>query len=154
MKVIKDKTPVKTKYFKKWQNFVKQHGYIRTDDVCNSKTFFYAYDEFVNTTNFKRKAILNGEIERFAQNNRIQGTAGCITKLAHIYINDYILNNNLFNIAKVVLCVHDEIIVDCPKDISQQMAEVVKDSMIKAGEVFCKTIPMKVDYSIGDIWEH
>lgn len=77
-----------------------------------------------------------------------------ITKLACIYIFDYILTNNLIGIVKFSNTIHDEILLECPEELGDKIAAVVNDCMIRAGYVYCKVIPLKADVKIGKIWEH
>ena len=50
--------------------------------------------------------------------------------------------------------VHDEYCVESPEDIAEEMAELLVKCMEKAGEKFCKIIPLKADVEIGDHWIH
>lgn len=152
--IISSKTPKKTEYFRKWQKFVKANGYIRTDDVFRSKTWYDRYEEYLYTDNFSRKSKLAGEMDRFSQNNRIQGTGALMVKLAHIKFNDRLKEENLQKHAKMVNAIHDELVVECKKEYAETVASMLKDIMIWAGNVFCKTIPMKVEPEIGTYWSH
>lgn len=81
--IIKSKTPLKQKYFETWQRFVEENGYIVTDDLVFSRTWFEKYDRYselkvIPYDKKTRKEVkefykLKGQMERFAQNNRIQG---------------------------------------------------------------------------------
>lgn len=154
LNIIADKTPKKTSYFERWINFVKKYGFVRTEDVFKSKTYFDNYREYIHTTDFSRKKQLEGDLERFARNNRIQGTAGLIVKLSQILFNDYIFENNLQDRVWIVNQIHDELITECEESIAEEVAEKKKEIMIQAGKIFCKDIPMKVEPEIGYLWKH
>ena len=77
-----------------------------------------------------------------------------ITKLACIYIFDYILSNNFIGVVKFSNTIHDEILLECPESMGEQIAKVVADCMTRAGNLYCKVIPLKADVKIGKIWEH
>ncbi len=159
--IISSKTPKKTAYFKKWQKFVKANGFIRTDDVFRSKTWYSNYDEYLDTNSYSRRSKLAGEMERFAQNNRIQGTAALMTKLAQIKFNDKLKEKfkgqtllEISKTTKIVVQVHDEFVAECKKEYAKEIAPLLKEVMEWSGNVFCKTIPMKVEPEIGLNWTH
>lgn len=158
--ILKSKFPDKEKYFKKCAEFVKQYGYIQTDDISGAKTWFNGYKRFIELSNMEYEERtksensefykLRGQIERFAANYPIQGTSGCMTKYACILFEREIKQLNIK--AFIVNLVHDEIVVECNKAQSEQVSKILVDCMIKAGNKFCKTVPMKVDPIITDSW--
>jgi DNA polymerase-1 len=83
-----------------------------------------------------------GEIERKSLNFPIQGSSASITKMSCIYIYDYILDNNLFDIVKFVNTIHDENVLECPVSMADKIAEVVGNAMVKSGKFFCKRVPL------------
>lgn len=93
-----------------------------------------------------------GEIERKSLNFPIQGSSAEITKISCAYIYRWILDNNLFGVVKFVNTVHDENVLECPEHMKDEVAEVVKDAMCKAGEIFCKRVPLKAVPDINPFW--
>lgn len=162
--IIDSKTPKKTAYFKRCQQFVADYGYIVSDQVFQSKTYFYAYEEYLqlkqmsyeDRTNEQNKRFykLKGEMDRFAQNNPIQNTGALMTKLAHIYINNEIEVRGWEDKAWIANAVHDELDGEANEDIAEEFSKIMQDCMLKSGSYFCKTIPMKVDPAIEDSWQH
>lgn len=163
-KVIEDKTPKKKEYFQKCQRYTEQHGYIITENVFQSRTYFDGYPELLKLKDIpweqKTKADrrkyyqLKGSMERFSQNNRIQGTAALMTKLAHIYFNNELDVRGYRRIVYVINLIHDEIIAECPIEMAEEIKILLQESMEKAGRVFCKTIPIKADPLITMEWKH
>lgn len=89
------------------------------------------------------------QAERQCVNSRIQGGASTITKLAMINVyNDEELRNLGF---KLLICVHDELIGECPEDVKDQVASRLSQVMIDAVKdtVIC---PMKCDSNITNRW--
>lgn len=162
--IIADKTPKKIEYFDKCIKFVEHYGYIISDDYFKSRTYFTHFNEYqeVKALPYGRRTkeqnrnyyVFKGKLERFARNNRIQNTGALMTKMAHIYFDDAITKRGWNKKAFVVVSIHDELLVESNKDISKEVSQILKESMIKAGKVFCKTIPMKTDSFIGNIWKH
>jgi DNA polymerase-1 len=85
--------------------------------------------------------------ERIALNTPIQGTAADLIKLAMIRVeND--LNNN-FPEAKLLLQVHDELIVECPEAIASDVAALVSREM---QQVAVLKVPLQAEAKWGVSW--
>jgi DNA polymerase-1 len=77
-----------------------------------------------------------------------------ITKMACIFIFNYLLANDLIGIVKFANVIHDEILIECPETIKDTMQKVVEDCMAKAGSVYCKIVPLKAEAEICSFWNH
>lgn len=77
-----------------------------------------------------------------------------ITKMACIFIFNYLLVNDLIGIVKFANVIHDEILIECPETIKDIMKNVVEDCMAKAGSVYCKIVPLKAEAEICSFWNH
>ena len=95
-----------------------------------------------------------GDIERMSLNYPIQGSSADITKLAGIYFFRYLQENNLLFNVKMANVVHDEWIVECKKDMVNEISSVLQDCMERAGDVFCKTVKLKAEPEITKYWQH
>ena len=85
--------------------------------------------------------------ERMALNTPIQGSSADIMKLAMIEIYNKINANNLKS--KMILQIHDEIIIDAKKEEIEKLKEIVKDAMENVVKL---SVPLKVEISIGTNW--
>lgn len=75
-------------------------------------------------------------------NSLVQGGAATITKIAMIDVDrDEILNNLGF---KMLICVHDEIIGECPRENADAAAKRLSEVMISSAATVCN-VPMKCD---------
>jgi DNA polymerase-1 len=90
---------------------------------------------------------LKSREEREAINAPIQGTAADIMKLAMIKIPAAISDNNLS--AKLLLQVHDELVLECPRKELITTARVVMDTMEGA---YPLSIPLLTDAKWGLNW--
>jgi DNA polymerase-1 len=93
---------------------------------------------------------MRSSIERQAKNAPIQGTNADMTKLALVWIRNRIREGNLD--AKLINTVHDEIVTECDDSIAEEMAEIMRDCMIKAGEYYLHKLPVDVECVISDSW--
>ncbi len=89
-------------------------------------------------------------IKRKAMNNPIQGSAADVTKLALVYVRRGILMNNFD--ARILMVVHDEIVVEAREDQAEAVARMVEREMIAAFAYYFKKIPMRVDAHVSDCW--
>ena len=85
--------------------------------------------------------------ERVALNMPIQGTAADIIKLAMVNVARRLKEENLR--AKLILQVHDELIVECPEDEAERVKEILKTEMEHTADL---AVPLTVDAHIGHSW--
>ncbi len=85
--------------------------------------------------------------ERMTLNTPIQGTAADLIKLAMIRVDKALAEN--YPQAKLLLQVHDELIVECPEDIAPQVAELVSREM---EHVAALNVPLTAEAKIGKSW--
>jgi len=85
--------------------------------------------------------------ERVALNMPIQGTAADIMKLAMIHVAKRLEKDGLD--AKLVLQVHDELIVECPESEAEQVKQLLEEEM---EQVMKLDVPLEAEAKIGKTW--
>lgn len=85
--------------------------------------------------------------ERAAMNSPIQGTAADIIKLAMIRVNRR-LRQKCFS-SRIVLQVHDELIVETALDELDDVRSILVEEMMNAADL---SVPLVVDVHSGDSW--
>lgn len=85
--------------------------------------------------------------ERVALNTPIQGTAADIIKLAMVRVDNRLINEGLKS--KLILQVHDELIVEAYKDEVDKVKQILSEEMQNAMKL---NVPLKVDMSTGHSW--
>ncbi len=85
--------------------------------------------------------------ERIALNTPIQGTAADLIKLAMIRVHNALAEQ--FPQATLLLQVHDELIVECPEEIAQAVAELVSREM---QQVAALDVPLLAEAKWGKSW--
>ena len=85
--------------------------------------------------------------ERCAMNSPIQGTAADIIKLAMIRVADELEKRGMRT--RLILQVHDELILEAPEDEAGAAAELLKSCM---EGVMRLEVPLKTDISMGGDW--
>jgi DNA polymerase-1 len=111
---------------------------------------------YVETLFHRRRAVpgltsgnyaVRSAAERMAMNAPIQGTAADIIKLAMIAVHQALERRDLD--ARLILQVHDELIVDAPAEVVQEVARLMKSVM--EGIVSLK-VPLITDVSAASNW--
>lgn len=154
--------PGKKAYFKSAVDQALRDGYILLNTVTKRRSWcdnfewikecranYHTLDKVTRSTYFKRK----GSLERNAQNYPIQGTAADMTKTACILIHQTLAACGLSDIIEIVALVHDEIVTEEPLAYQAQAEEIVKEAMIQAGKLYCKTVSMKVEPNSCLFWQ-
>eukprot|EP00371_Babesia_bovis_P001863 XP_001610510.1 DNA polymerase I [Babesia bovis T2Bo] len=81
-------------------------------------------------------------------NYPVQGTSADITKEAMALLVDRVADIS----GKMILCIHDEIILEVPESNANKALEVLIETMETAGNKFLRYVPCKAMGSIGDSW--
>ena len=85
--------------------------------------------------------------ERMALNTPIQGSSADIMKMAMIEVYKKIRENNLES--KLILQVHDEIIIDAKKEEIPVLKTILKDAMENVVKL---SVPLKIEINTGVNW--
>ena len=85
--------------------------------------------------------------ERVALNMPIQGTAADLIKLAMIHVRDRLVREGLE--ARLVLQVHDELIVECPDAEVERVKALLTQEMEGVMDL---PVPMRADSAAGQSW--
>jgi DNA polymerase-1 len=89
------------------------------------------------------------EQERIALNMPIQGSAADIIKMAMIKIQDFIVTNNLEEKARILVQIHDELILEIKFEIIEELAPFFKKIMETVVEL---DLPLKAEVRAGKNW--
>ncbi|MYL72279.1 DNA polymerase I [Halobacillus litoralis] len=115
----------------------KETGYVST--FMNRRRYL----PDITSRNFNKRSFA----ERTAMNTPIQGSAADIIKKAMIDLEERLQEEKMQ--AKVLLQVHDELIIEAPKEEVEQLEEIVSSVMESTVDL---DVPLKVDSSYGDTW--
>ena len=85
--------------------------------------------------------------ERVARNMPIQGTAADIIKIAMVHVRNRLKAEKLD--AKLILQVHDELIVECPEAESDTVKKILEEEMANAVQL---SVPMLAEAGSGKSW--
>lgn len=97
----------------------------------------------IHSSNF----MVRQAAERAAINMPIQGTEADLMKLAMTEVGKQL--GALHNDCKQLLQIHDSILVECPAEVAERVAKLLKDVMENIYEL---PVKLTVDTTIGDNW--
>jgi len=117
--------------------FGKEHGYV--------KTLFGRRRPLPELATGNRITKAFGE--RVAMNTPIQGTAADIIKLAMVKVFERLKKEGMRS--RLILQVHDELIVEAPADEAEKAAAILKEEMENAADF---SVTLTADANIGDNW--
>ena len=133
-----EKYPGVKKYMETTKDFAAENGYVET--LFGRR--LYLRD--INASNAMRRQAS----ERAAINAPVQGTAADIMKIAMIKMHQLIKETNVE--AKLILQVHDELILDTPNKEIDEVIGLVTESMMGAASL---DVPLEIDVGVGDNWD-
>ena len=131
------KYPNVKKYLDKAVEDAKQNGYVST--IFNRRR---AMPE-LTSSNFNLRSVG----ERVAMNMPIQGSAADIIKIAMINVNNALKEGGYKS--RLILQVHDELLIETHKDEEEQVKKLLKDNMEHAVSL---NVPLDVDVHSGKSW--
>lgn len=111
---------------------------------------------FVETITHRRRMIpelnsknknVRGFGERIALNTPIQGSAADIIKIAMINVYEELNRRQLDS--KLILQIHDELIIEAKEDEVEEVIELMRNEMENTIKL---RVPLKVDIKVGDTW--
>ena len=117
--------------------FAKKNGYVET---------LFGRRRYVPEIHSKNKQI-QAFASRISMNTPIQGTAADLIKIAMIKVYNVLKERNLKS--KLILQVHDELIVEAPAEEAEEVSKILKTEMESAAKL---SVPLIADVKIGDDW--
>jgi len=94
-----------------------------------------------------RSFTVRGNAERMATNAPIQGTAADLLKMAMIALEKKLTDHARG--ARMLLTVHDEIVIEAPEPVAAEVAGIVKETMER---IYPLAVPLAVDAHWGKSW--
>lgn len=162
---------------KKYQDFRRKDwfdkGYILLNPLTGHKAYIYDYDSLLEDKKrmsdtgfwdyyremkkeapgcdtvqmvkhfFKRKSAS----EKQSINYPIQATGSMCLRYSMIYLWDYITEHHLQEKVKICVAPYDEINLEAPEEMADEIAQVVYNCMVKAGAKFCTRCKLDADIS-------
>ena len=138
MDIYFSRYPGVRKYMNKTKTEAKKTGYVET--LYGRRLYLPE----ISTGN----AIRRQAADRVAINAPVQGTAADIMKKAMLSVNDSLKKQKID--AKLILQVHDELVVESHEKDTEKVTKILTDSMSKAAQL---SVPLEVEIGIGKNWD-
>ncbi len=124
-------------YLDSLREFCERHGYVET---------LFGRKRFLPDIHSKNRTV-KAMAERIAINSPIQGTAADIIKIAMHRIDQRINKEQLQS--RLILQVHDELIVESTPDEAHYMTKILVEEMEGSAQL---SLPLKVEVGMGGNW--
>jgi len=131
------------KYLDETKRKAKDEGYVET--LLGRRRYFPILQ---TQTRDARTNIMQRAAEREAINHPVQGSAADIIKIAMIRIHAALKQKKLK--ARLLLQVHDELVLEAPESEVGKVSKLVKEIMEDA---YPLDPPLKVEIGVGDNWD-
>ena len=132
------------------ENYAGVRAYMK-DIVAKAKQDGFVTTLFGRRRNLPELKSSNFNIrsfgERVALNTPIQGTAADIIKLAMLHVDRALRERKLQ--ARLVLQVHDELIVECPVEEREQVTQLLTEQMQQVAKL---SVPLLAEAKSGASW--
>jgi DNA polymerase I-like protein with 3'-5' exonuclease and polymerase domains len=127
----------RSKFFSAYQGIAKWHQSVHPKIIRETRTLGGRRRLWTDTP--KITELLNSPV---------QGTSADITKKALCLLHERLQGSGI----KIIGCIHDEIILEAPIAETETAAQILRNSMIEAGQCYLKNVPILVDVSVADNW--
>lgn len=168
------------KFKAKGSKAVRKNGYIVLNPLSGHKTYWWDHKSWVKkqksfTSEFwenyriyhkdtgdsialmvKKHFQAASKWDRKALNSVTQGTGAICFKVAARKFFDWIIDNNYFNIVLITNFVHDELCEEHPKELEDniKVSKILERIMQDTAAIYCKSLPIPAEASIGEYWIH
>lgn len=175
--------PEMKNYFDKMKKFALSNGYVIISDITGRRYHFGRFKEYLqlksiinkefwetrkylkehdpdsealHSMNRKMREYFNvkGEIERVALNYPIQSSSAETLKAGMVLFFDWIKENNYTDKVLIVNLVHDEAIIEFPKELLGIADVKLRECMIEGAKPYCNLVPLGAVGESGDHWIH
>jgi DNA polymerase-1 len=138
IKAYFERFPGVKQYIQETPRLAEEQGFVET--LLGRRRYFPALKDGGN-------AIIRSRMQRESINSPIQGTAADIMKLAMLRVAAALPKAGLRG--RMLLQVHDELVLECPEEELEMTAKLVVDEMSSAYKL---KVPLQTDVSAGKHW--
>jgi DNA polymerase-1 len=128
--------------------------YSRVKEFLDEQIALAHANGYVSTLLGRKRALpeikssnhaVRANAERMAMNSPIQGTASDLIKVAMVELHRKLQNER----SKLLLQVHDELVLECPKADAERISKLVRETMEGALKL---KVPLIVNVATGQNW--
>lgn len=163
-----------TKFQEECKKFTANNGYIVICKETGHKAYWWDWKEWYSRQRdsqfwedyrrykaegyippiYKAHFKAKSKWDKNSVNSRTQGLGAVIFKHFNYRFFQWILEKGWFNIVKFCVPAHDEIVIECPKEIQKEVTEKLKYFMSSTGELYCHRLSMPAEEAVGTCWIH
>jgi DNA polymerase-1 len=129
----------------------------KLEKVEKNENYTYLFPKSVTFYKSKKNEVsqffkLKSEYQRLSLNSPIQSCGAHMIKRATLLLFDWIIEKNYIN--KVLICnsVHDELVVECIEELSEETKIAVENCMKEGGNYYLKDFKIGASANINSSW--
>jgi DNA polymerase-1 len=134
------------------------HGWIDVDSL-GRKSYVPNYNEYLYLSKLvkydldtpdhrKRLRTIEGMMFRDSSNYPVQGESATMTKFACVLIRSMLKGTS----GKLILTIHDEVIVQCLKKEAPKIRKIVERCMSVSANIFCHSVRIPAEATTSNCW--
>lgn len=125
--------------------------------IENKEEYVLLYPKSVEFYKSKSKDVqqyfkLRSEYQRLALNNPIQTCGSHMMKKSAVLLFNWILEKNYQNIVKICNSPYDEFVLECPKELGQEVSDKLTECMITGGNYYLVDITCRAESHFNNSW--
>ena len=152
------------KYFKISRAEALSRGYILISDKTGAKCYVDGWNEIKELKSqidweargpkelITKYYRLKGKAERNSCNYGTQGTSAIINKVAGVYLWRWLIEKNYLFKVWFPNVIHDQNLLECPKELGEEVKNIIEKCMVDAGDKFCSIVPLTCTAEIKTKW--
>lgn len=142
-----------TGHIAKWWDWEKWH------ERQISKDFWDTYRELKATGQpipeiYQEHFAARNKWDKNSVNSTTQGLGAVIFKHFNYELYKWIIEKGYFNKVKFCVPVHDEICLECPEEMTEEVVKATKYYMETVGALYCHKLPLPAQEEVGKYWKH
>lgn len=142
-----------TGHIAKWWDWDKWH------ERQTSKAFWDTYREIKESGEelpsiYEEHFKARNKWDKNAVNSTTQGLGAVIFKHFNYELYKWVVQSGYFDKVKFCVPVHDEICLECPEEITDEVVKQTKYFMESVGALYCHKLPLPAQEEVGKCWKH
>lgn len=142
-----------TGHIAKWWDWEEWHKRQVSKEFWNNYKTLKATGEPIPDIYQEHFAARN-KWDKNSVNSTTQGLGAVIFKHFNYELYKWVIQKGYFNKVKFCVPVHDEICLECPEELTEEVVKATKHFMESIGALYCHRLPLPAQEEIGKYWKH
>ena len=142
-----------TGHIAKWWDWEEWHKRQTSKEFWDTYRILKASGEPIPSIYQEHFAARN-KWDKNSVNSTTQGLGAVIFKHFNYELYKWVIERGYFNKVKFCVPVHDEICLECPEELTDEVVKATKYFMESVGSLYCHKLPLPAQEEVGKYWKH